>query len=147
MLFRHPVADPSARPGHHALSSQSTCVVNTLAKPAEGTLNLDTGDAELQVSLSSATYLTGPLTAADPVNEPLCPKCVNGKCGTGARKGLDCATTNPDGYTRDCPPPDCTFLGTIGVVPVAAADGGNDSYHHGRRVLPRAGDKSWEPHA
>jgi len=90
----------------------STCVVNKFAEPASGTVNPTTGEAELNVSLDSDVYLTGGLTFS---GEPLCPKCIAGKCGTGASKDQPCASTNSDGYTRDCLPEQVYYVGTIPV--------------------------------
>jgi hypothetical protein len=85
----------------------STCVLNTYSAPAGGTLDRTTGATSLSVALSSDTYLTG-------VNYPSglpCPRCIGGTCDVGARAGLGCLATNPDGLTRDCPPggSDATF--------------------------------------
>jgi hypothetical protein len=103
-----PIANPT-------IPVLSTCVINKWGQPASGTLDLGTGDASLNVVLASEVYLTG--TA-------LCPKCSaggspgspgSGKCNSGARSGMDCMSTNPDGLTRDCPPNAATFIGTIPV--------------------------------
>jgi hypothetical protein len=90
-------------------------VVNKWGQPASGTLDLGTGVASLNIPLASDVYLTG---------AALCPKCSGtgtpgspgtGTCNAGARVGLACTSTNPSGYTRDCPPPTNKFIGTIPV--------------------------------
>src|SRR5215471_7368655 len=75
----------------------STCVVNTLSKPVTGTLDLDTGDATLNVSLNSHVFLTGNST------QP-CSLCKAGHCDRGSKQGAACQSSNPQGLTRDCPP-------------------------------------------
>jgi hypothetical protein len=83
----------------------TTCVLNTLASPASGTLDLSTGTSSTNVNLNSDTYLTG--NFAQP-----CPKCSatgtpaspgTGTCDRGPRAGMTCVTTSSTGYTRDCP--------------------------------------------
>jgi hypothetical protein len=97
----------------------STCVGNTWASPANGTLNLTTGVASLNVPLSSFIVLTG--NAAQP-----CPRCTasgtpgtpgTGTCNRGPNNGMACTTTNANGLTRDCPSGagDGNIIGTISV--------------------------------
>lgn len=79
------------------LPNLSTCVLNTWATDATGTIDLDHGDSVTAVPLHSDTYLTGNLV------QP-CPACRAGTCDRGINQGLPCATQNSNGYTRDCPP-------------------------------------------
>src|SRR5215831_6298598 len=93
--------------------AQTTCVVNTFAKPATGSVDLDTGDIMLDVALKSHVFFNP--TGAD---QP-CPFCRTGHCDKGARPGAACQSTNPQGLTRDCPPGgnvgDYVDLGSIDV--------------------------------
>lgn len=115
--FGVPVAVPVPPP----VNVLSLCAVNRWSGSAGGALDLATGDASLEAPLSVDIFLTGGLALQ---GEPLCPRCSAGgtpgnpgigTCGTGARAGQPCASTNPDGYTRDCPPRTDTFVGTIPV--------------------------------
>jgi hypothetical protein len=101
-------------------ASSATCVINTFASPAGGTLDLTTGVASQTVNLNSAVFLSGNLTNP-------CPQCSatgtpsspgTGTCNKGARVGLTCKTTNSTGLTRDCPPGGSTEspFGSINVV-------------------------------
>jgi hypothetical protein len=98
-------------------------VVNKWGQPAGGTVDLASGDASLNIPLSSDVYLTG---------TNLCPKCSmggtpaspgSGTCLAGARVGQACKSTNPDGLTRDCLPATSTFIGTIPVNLTPATTG------------------------
>src|SRR5262245_33230404 len=95
------------------LPNLTTCVLNSFAQDASGTLSLVDGTSSTNVSLISDTYLTGNLT------EP-CPRCrvgaggtgtfaagtrqapATGFCDRGPRKAQACTSTNPIGLTRDC---------------------------------------------
>ncbi len=88
-----------------AIPTITTCVLNTWASPASGTLNLSTGASSTSVPLSSDIYLTGNLS------QP-CPRCSatgspgspgTGTCDRGPRAGMACTTTSSTGVTRDCP--------------------------------------------
>ncbi len=83
----------------------TTCVINTWASPASGTLDLSAGTSSTSVPLASDIYLTGNL--AQP-----CPRCSatgtpsspgTGTCDRGPRAGMACTTTSSTGVTRDCP--------------------------------------------
>jgi hypothetical protein len=83
----------------------TTCVLNSWASPASGSVDLSTGASMTNVPLASDIYLTGNL--AQP-----CPKCSatgtpsspgTGTCDRGPRAGLACTTTSSTGMTRDCP--------------------------------------------
>ncbi len=93
---------PIPNPG---IPSLTTCVHNTWASPASGTLDLGTGVSTTNVNLTSDIYLTGNL--AQP-----CPQCSGsgspgspgtGTCDRGPRATMACTSTNSEGYTRDCP--------------------------------------------
>jgi len=87
----------------------TTCVLNTWAKPASGTVDRTDGTSETSVPLSSAIYLTGNL------GQP-CPRCrsggspvhgspsspATGTCDRGPRAGLACTSQNSVGLTNDC---------------------------------------------
>jgi hypothetical protein len=101
--------------------ARTTCVLNTFAVPASGSLDLADGTSSTSVSLTSDTYLTGNVGQPCPVcrfggvpvvGSPASPQ--TGKCDRGPRAGQDCTSTNSKGYTRDClmggagaPPLDC----------------------------------------
>jgi hypothetical protein len=88
---------------------QTTCVVNTFASSASGTIDISTGIiTNLGISLNSDIRVTG----ASFVNQP-CPICtvagtpspanpMTGTCSRGARSGLACTTTNPQKLSKDC---------------------------------------------
>jgi hypothetical protein len=107
----------------------TTCVLDTFASPATGSLDLSTGASSTNVALTSDTYLTG--NAAQP-----CPKCSGsgspsspgtGTCDRGPRAGMACTSTNSTGYTRDCP------TGGVGAGLPCTPGGGNciDGAHIG----------------
>jgi hypothetical protein len=93
-----------------AIPILSTCVLDTWAAPAAGTIDLSTGMSSTTVPLFSDTYLTGK------VDQP-CPRCYSGgvhvvgspsspatgTCDRGPRAGMACVSTNSVGLTRDCP--------------------------------------------
>jgi len=97
-----------------ANSGTSTCVQNTFASPASGTLNGTTGAFTGSFPLSSTVYLTA--NAADP-----CPRCLGGSpgvtnsgtCQAGWTSGVGpsltegdpCTPTDSAGDTYDCVPP------------------------------------------
>lgn len=98
--FGAPLEIPN--PGIPAIT---TCVLNTWAAPASGTLDLATGASSTSVALASDVYLTSNLS------QP-CPRCSvtgspaspgRGVCDRGPRSGLPCTTTSSIGLTRDCP--------------------------------------------
>jgi mucin-2 len=90
-----------------ANAGTSTCVLNTWAAPASGTVNLATGESTTSVPLNSNVFLTG--NAAAP-----CPRCQGGTCERGPNAGAACTTTNAFATSKDCPP-DGTNLGAIAV--------------------------------
>jgi hypothetical protein len=105
-----PIANP-------ALPPLSTCVVNTLASPASGAIDLATGDAILLLPLASRIHVTG--NAVQP-----CPRCSAagtpdmpgaGTCSGGDRDGQPCTSTSAGGLSRDCPPHAAQAIGTISV--------------------------------
>ena len=93
----------------------STCVQNTFASPASGTVNLATGEISANVSLTSRVVLTG----NDPQPCPICRSgsvtggpCVGspqspctGVCQGSPNEGQSCTSTNSTGLSRDCPQP------------------------------------------
>ena len=90
---------------------QTTCILNRFSAPAGGQIDFLTGTtSNLSITLGSDTYITGISHVAQP-----CPRCVvsgtpsptnplSGTCDRGARIGLACTTTNPQGLTHDCQP-------------------------------------------
>jgi hypothetical protein len=87
------------------LPTFSTCVLNTWASPASGTINLTTGASTTNVPLTSDVYLTGNLAQPCPlcsaIGTPTNPG--HGLCDRGPRTGMACTTTSSTGATRDCP--------------------------------------------
>jgi hypothetical protein len=81
----------------------STCVVNTYHESSSGTADLSNGEMNLSVNLDAHTFLTGEIRDAGGTPRP-CPVCVAGTCSTGPNHGKACASTNPSGLSRDCPP-------------------------------------------
>jgi flocculation protein FLO11 len=83
----------------------TTCVLNTWASPASGTVDLSTGTSTTSVPLTSDIYVTGNF------DQP-CPRCsaagspstpATGTCDRGPRAAMACTTTSSTGLTRDCP--------------------------------------------
>jgi len=100
----------------------SSCILNTFSSNVNGTLNLATGAASLNIVLNSATYVTGNDTRP-------CPVCVDGAdvalvgspsspqtgvCSRGPNAGQACVTRNSQGLSHDCQP-DGTFSGDIPI--------------------------------
>lgn len=89
----------------------STCVVNRIAGPVDGTVNLDDGTSTTNVPLASSVYVGG--TVSHP-----CPLCSGGTCQDGPRLTLPCSVQgsgeNGD-VSLDCPPPTGTFGGTLDI--------------------------------
>jgi hypothetical protein len=98
----------------------STCVVNSFASNAGGSVNTATGAMSLNVPLSAHVYVTGngtqPCPRCQAVGSPTAP--ATGTCDRGARAGLTCLTTNSAGGSADCIPggtDGSSDLGSIGV--------------------------------
>ena len=92
-----------------------SCVVNTLAGPASGSINRFAGRMnDLNIPLRSAVFDTGnvmqpcPLCRQQTVSGPPCAgKATNpcgGFCDRGANRGKTCSSTNAQGLSADCPP-------------------------------------------
>src|SRR5262249_6569080 len=85
-----------------------TCVVNTFASDASGTVDLATGTSSINIDLSSRVYLA--------LGQPTtCPHCDGGFCNWGDRQGLECTSDNSLLTTLDCPPSAGVFVGAIPV--------------------------------
>jgi len=85
-----------------------SCVVNTFASDASGTVDLSTGVSSVSINLSSRVFLT--------LGQPsTCPTCAGGVCDSGQNSGQPCVTTNAGGTSIDCPPNEGTFVGAIPV--------------------------------
>jgi hypothetical protein len=93
----------------------STCVANTFATPASGTLDLGTGASSTNVSLSSNVVVTGNATQPCPIcrsGSTSGPACAGspgspctGVCEAGPTQGSACTSTNSVGLSRDCTQP------------------------------------------
>jgi hypothetical protein len=97
-----------------ANAGTSTCVQNTFASPASGTLDVTTGAVNGSFPLTSTVYLTA--NASDP-----CPRCLggtpgvanSGTCQAGWTSGVGaspdegdpCTPTDTAGDNYDCAPP------------------------------------------
>jgi hypothetical protein len=86
----------------------TSCVVNTFAEDASGTIDTATGASTVNINLSSRVFLTLGLPSA-------CPQCVAGTCNYGDNAGGACTTTNAALTSLDCPPGSGTF---VSVLPV-----------------------------
>jgi hypothetical protein len=74
-----------------------TCSATNWGGPGEGSVNVADGTASMLLHASAHTWITTDR------NSP-CPRCVSGTCTTGARAGMSCSTTDPNGLTSDCVP-------------------------------------------
>jgi len=114
----------------------SACVVITVATPASGTVNCSSGEAQIDLPLSAAIYLTGDSLPLRPGIQP-CPLCTGGQVGVsgsgtcegGLNNGMACTPANTDvngvngmdpSYptSHDCPP---LLNASIGSIPIALA--------------------------
>jgi len=76
----------------------STCVRNTFAQPASGTVDTQSGAFDGGVPLTSTVTVTG--NGTNP-----CPSCVGGACDESASNaGASCEAVNAGGDTHDCLP-------------------------------------------
>jgi hypothetical protein len=98
----------------------STCVVNSFASDAGGTIDTSTGATSLAIPLSSHVFVTGNGTRP-------CPRCsatgsagvpATGTCDRGARAGLPCSTTNSNGLSSDCLPGGSDGSSDLGSISV-----------------------------
>jgi hypothetical protein len=111
----------------------STCVLNSFASPASGTLNRATGETtDLSIHLGSHIFLTG-LARYQEGGGP-CPVCsetvdgpplsgtpenpATGVCDGGPREGEPCTTTNSEGLTNDCKPGGDDGSADLGVLDI-----------------------------
>ena len=102
-----------------------SCVVNTFASDASGTIDVGTGASSVSINLASRVYLT--------LGRPsVCPQCVDGACNWGDNAGGPCTTTNAGMTSVDCIPTAGIFVATLpvnltplttGTTTVTAADG------------------------
>jgi hypothetical protein len=106
-----------------------TCSINALANDLSGTVIVETGDAELQLNLSTRVYLPGVLVQPCPVcvGDPVANDGVaGGVCaGNSTRDGLACDTqgydgtfaaqANGEGLSLDCVPPAGTNISGTGL--------------------------------
>jgi hypothetical protein len=86
----------------------STCVVNTFAQDASGTINTTSGDSSVSITLASRVFIT--------LGQPsVCPTCDGGACNWGANAGGACTTSNAGGTSLDCLPGSSLFIATLPV--------------------------------
>jgi len=86
----------------------STCIINAIETNSSGTLTPSTGEASININLSSRVFFTG--LPASP-----CPKCISGSCVGGANAGKPCTPVGSQLTTLDCPPSPGTFLAPLAV--------------------------------
>ncbi len=87
------------------------CVLNEIAAPVSGTLNLTSGSAALSLTLRTRVHVGG-------TPEQPCPSCVAGVCVAGPRDGLPCTeqgTGQTGPVSLDCPPHPGTLAGTFAL--------------------------------
>lgn len=98
----------------------STCVVNSFATGASGTVDTGTGAMTASVPLATHVYITGNAT------QP-CPRCsaaggpgtpASGTCDRGARAGQTCSSTNSVGLSADCVPGGADGSSDLGNISV-----------------------------
>jgi hypothetical protein len=90
------------------LGFPSSCVVNTFASDANGTIDLGTGASTVNIQLASRVYLS--------LFQPTaCPICDSGACNYGANKGGACTTNNVNLTSLDCLPDPGTFVAPLPV--------------------------------
>jgi hypothetical protein len=93
----------------------STCVANTFASAASGTLDMSTGVSSTNVALNSNVVVTGnatqpcPVCRSGSVSGPACAGTpaspCTGMCEGSGNQGSACTSTNSHGLSRDCPQP------------------------------------------
>ena len=93
----------------------STCVANTFAAPAAGTVDIGTGVVSVDISLSSRVILTGndaqpcPICRSGSVSGAACAGSpgspCTGVCQGSPNQGDPCVSTNSEGLSTDCPIP------------------------------------------
>jgi hypothetical protein len=98
----------------------STCVANSFASDASGSVNTATGAMSANVPLSTHVWITGNSTQPCPrcsaIGSPSTP--ANGTCDRGARAGLACMTTNSNGLSLDCIPGGTDGSSDLGLISV-----------------------------
>jgi hypothetical protein len=113
-LFGAPLSVPNANS-----TPTSTCVINRVAGPADGSLNCSSGDATINLPLASEVFLTGDQEPGVGGIQP-CPRCVSGLCTGGTNNGMACtpgtSPLNPSYPTsHDCPPDPMFSLGDLPI--------------------------------
>jgi len=126
-----PIPNPASPP-------TSTCVINSVAAPASGTLDCASGAAQIDLPLNSEIYLAGDSLPLTPGIQP-CPLCTggapnvpnSGTCEGGIANGMVCTPANSaqnGSYptSHDCPP---LLNLSIGTIPIGfALDSGTVSW-------------------
>jgi hypothetical protein len=121
-----------------ASTPTSTCVINSVAQPASGTLDCASGAAHIDLPLNSEIFLVGDSLPAEPGIQP-CPLCSGGTpnvldsglCQGGINNGMACTPSNSMQNTayptsHDCPP---LVNLSIGTIPIGfALDSGTVSW-------------------
>lgn len=146
-LFGGPLPIPNA-----SSPATSTCVINSVAVPASGTLDCGLGTASIDLPLNSEIFLTGdslPLVAGI---QP-CPLCTGGTpmvtnsgvCQGGVNNGMACTPLNSAqnaSYptSHDCPP---LLSLSIGTIPIGfALDSGTVSWTATPAPQPSSGSQA-----
>ena len=102
-----------------ANAGTSTCVRNTFASPASGTLNSTTGVFNGSFPLTSTVYLTANATSPCPLclggtpgvtNSGTCDAAWTSGAGPSPDAGAACTPVNTTGDSHDCDPPAAVVL-------------------------------------
>lgn len=97
----------------------ATCVLNRVAEPVTGTVDVEAGASTTNVLLSSQVHV-GSNSVARP-----CPVCTGGTCSDGTRIGEPCVAQSASEFgdlSLDCPPASGTRAGTL-TIDLAIATG------------------------
>lgn len=90
----------------------ATCVLNRVAEPVTGTVDVEAGASTTNVHLSSQVHV-----GSNPVWRP-CPVCTGGTCSDGTRIGQPCVAQSASEFgdlSLDCPPASGTRAGTLAI--------------------------------
>ncbi|MGH2688986.1 MAG: hypothetical protein ACRDKW_09300, partial [Actinomycetota bacterium] len=128
-FFAGPLTIPNS-----STTPTSACVIITVATDASGTVNCSSGEAQIDLPLDAAIFLTGDSLPLRPGIQP-CPLCVDGQVGVpesgvcegGLNNGMACTPANTDANgvngmdvsyptSHDCPP---LLNASIGSIPIA----------------------------
>jgi hypothetical protein len=90
----------------------ASCVLNRVAEPVTGTVDVEAGFSTTHVVLSSQVHV-----GSNSISQP-CPVCNAGTCSGGERGALPCVPQGPSRFgtvSLDCPPAAGTRVGTLAI--------------------------------